>query len=89
MTVDEAEGHEFDRRDSHELNSYRNYAPSCNTLGSDKVLAMVKLLRKGRLVKLMWKVGAQGSSLPLSTISTTTWLALPGLLRISGTIFYH
>ena len=61
----------------------------CNTVGSDKVLAMVMLLRKGRLVKLMWKVGAQGSSLPLSTISTTTWLALSGLLRISGTIFYH
>ena len=48
----------------------------CNTVGSDKVLAMVMLLRKGRLVKLMWKVGALGSSLPLSTISTTTWLAL-------------
>ena len=48
----------------------------CNTVGSDKVLAMVMLWRKGRLVKLMWKVGAQGSSLPLSTISTTTWLAL-------------
>ena len=76
MTVDEAEGHEFDRRDNHELNSYRNYAPSCNTLGSDKVLAMVMLWLKGRLVKLMWKVGALGSSLPLSTISTTTWLAL-------------
>ena len=40
------------------------------------MLAMVMLWRKGRLVKLMWKVGAQGSSLPLSTISTTTWLAL-------------
>ena len=61
----------------------------CNTVGSDKVLAMVMLWRKGRLVKLMWKVGALGSSLPLSTISTTTWLALSGLLRISGTIFYQ
>ena len=48
----------------------------CNTVGSDKVLATVMLWLKGRLVELMWKVGAQGSSLPLSTISTTTWLAI-------------